>query len=291
MKIEDIRKLDLHMHSRVSDGTDEPEEILAKAREAGLDLFALSDHDAYMGCERIVKARVEGDPHFLTGIEFSCRDEGGKYHILGYGYDPDAAAIRAVVEKGHGFRMEKLKGRLDFLKEEYGFDFSPEDVRGLFALSNPGKPHIANLMVKYGYVGSKEEGIREFLNKKRFPTVYVRPEEAIRGILESGGIPVLAHPVYGSGEELILGEELRERLAHLLAFGLQGLEAYYSGFTKRMQAETLSLAEEFGLYVTAGSDYHGKNKLVILGDTNLNDAADAAPGLARFLEAVRDKIY
>ncbi|MBO6039968.1 MAG: PHP domain-containing protein, partial [Oscillospiraceae bacterium] len=87
-------KIDLHMHSTVSDGTDAPEEILARVREAGITLFAVTDHDAVKAGRIIPPLLTEGDPAFLTGAEFSCRDEEGKYHILGYGYDPDAEPVR-----------------------------------------------------------------------------------------------------------------------------------------------------------------------------------------------------
>ena len=86
------------MHSKVSDGTDTPEELVQNVARAGLDLFALSDHDAIHGCLRVIEARREGDPHFLTGVEFSCEDEGGTYHILGYGYDLESGSINAVIE-------------------------------------------------------------------------------------------------------------------------------------------------------------------------------------------------
>ena len=110
-------KIDLHMHSTVSDGTDTPEEILARVREAGIALFAVTDHDAVKAGRIIPPLLAEGDPAFLTGAEFSCRDEEGKYHILGYGYDPDAEPIRKLVETGHGLRMNKVQARLDFLKK------------------------------------------------------------------------------------------------------------------------------------------------------------------------------
>lgn len=281
-----MRKIDLHMHSTVSDGTDTPPELLARVREAGLGLFALSDHDAIKGYGMLCALRREGDPRMLSGVEFSCRDELGKYHILGYNYDPNGASIRAVVELGHRYRMKKVAARLDFIRDRFGFVFPEEELQALLALDNPGKPHIGNLMVKYGYAPSKESAIRDFIDQARFPGEYVRPEEAIRGILGSGGIPVLAHPSYGSGGELIVGEEMDARLRRLIGFGLQGVEGFYSGFTPKLGEETLAFAGKYDLYVTAGSDYHGRNKLVALGDTNLDRVPAMPDGLKRFLKAV-----
>ena len=276
--------IDLHMHSTLSDGTDTPEQLLGKVIEAGIGVFSVTDHDG-VGAGRILPALLpEGGPRFLPGVEFSCRDEGGKYHILGYGFDPAGEAVNAVVERGHAIRMKKVTARLDALKAEHGFTFPQEEIDRLLALDNPGKPHIGNLMVKYGYAPSKEDAIERVLNRLHTPKEYVRPEEAIAGILGSGGVPVLAHPFYGSGDELILGAEMEERLSRLIGFGLKGIEAFYSGFTDKMRLQALALADRFDLLVTAGSDYHGSTKMVALADTGLADEVPAR--LLRFLEVV-----
>ena len=283
----DIGRIDLHMHSAVSDGTDSPAEILARVREAGLSVFALTDHDAVKGCGAIRALLQPGDPRLIPGAEFSCQDGLGKYHILGYGFDPDSEPIREVLALGHRYRMEKLQARLAFLAEDYGFGFPEEEVRALEALDNPGKPHIGNLMVKLGYAADRSEAIVKYINRRNYPDKYVQPGEAIGAILAGGGIPVLAHPAFGSGEETILGDDMDRRIRHLLSFGLQGLECFYSGFSPKLRRETLAFAEKYGLYITAGSDYHGKNKLVALGDIGLHwTALVAPPGLKRFLADV-----
>ena len=282
-----IERIDLHMHSTVSDGTDSPREILAKVKALGLDLFALTDHDAVEGSRELWETRSNDDPAFLTGAEFSCRDEGGKYHILGYGYDPDAAAIVQEVALFHSMRMEKVKARLDFLRDTFGFTFSEEDLSELLSMKNPGKPHIGNLMVKYGYAESRAEAINTYINKKKFPSTYIEPGEAIKAILASGGIPVLAHPAYGAGDDLILDDDLEKRVLHLMDLGLRGVEAYYSGFSETIQEQLLSIAERRDLYVTAGSDYHGTNKMIALGDTNLASTKGATVCLHRFLAEIR----
>ena len=79
------------MHSTVSDGTDRPEEILKLVKEAGIELFSITDHDAVKACTSIREKWKKGDPAFITGAEFSCKDDQGKYHILGYGYDLKAS--------------------------------------------------------------------------------------------------------------------------------------------------------------------------------------------------------
>ena len=282
-------RIDLHMHSIASDGTDTPEQLLEHIREAGIEMFSLTDHDAFKGCRTIRELLREGDPVFVDGIEFSCRDEEGKYHILGYGYDPGAEPIRNLVELAHSYRMQKFAARLERLGEEFGIRFSEKETAALMKLNNPGKPHIANLMIKHGYAETVGQAMRDFLNKLHIPSRYISAETAILAILASGGVPVLAHPSYGTGDDIIVGEDMDRIIRHLTEFGLKGLEAYYSGFTDRLIRENLENAERYGLYVTAGSDYHGKQKMIRLGETNLKRVSDAADGLKRFVDLMLSK--
>ncbi len=279
--------IDLHIHTSVSDGTDAPKELIGLVKQAGIGLFSVTDHDAVKGCKTILELLKDGDPAFLPGVEFSCKDEYGQYHILGYGYDINAKPINETVDKGHGFRLSKLQKRFDFLKSEFGFEFSDEDVSAVFALDNPGKPHVGNLMVRYGYAATKEEAIKKYINRFHSIDEYIRPEEAIEAITKSNGIPVLAHPSYGKGDELIQGSEMDGRLRRLMEYGLLGVEAFYSGFSPKLQKEMLDFADKYSLYVTAGSDYHGNNKLVVLADTNLPDVSDYPKGLIAFLKKIK----
>lgn len=284
--MKDIRKLDLHMHSCVSDGSDTPEELIAAVKLAGMDLFSLTDHDAISGCKVIRSLLKETDPAFVNGVEFSCRDEEGKYHILGFDYDPEAPSINDVVDLGHSLRMNKAKVRVDYVVNVLGLKLPEEEINDFLALPNPGKPHLGNLLVKYGYAPDMHEAIQNYINKAKTPKAYVSPECAIEGIRKAGGIPVLAHPVFGSGGERIRGEEMETRLRRLMDFGLEGVEAYYSEFTQDMTCEMLDLAARYGLYVTAGSDYHGSNKQIPIGGNNLENAGSAPKGLKDFLERV-----
>ena len=97
------------MHSTISDGTNTPEELLALVRDAGIPLFAVTDHDAIKAYGIIREIRTAEDPYLISGVEFSCRDELGHYHILGYGYDPDSTPVQNVVKHGHQLRMKKVK--------------------------------------------------------------------------------------------------------------------------------------------------------------------------------------
>ncbi|MBQ7172736.1 MAG: PHP domain-containing protein [Clostridia bacterium] len=284
-----FQKIDLHMHTTVSDGTDTPKELLDNVKKAGIEFFSVTDHDAVKAGKILLGILGKEDPAFVPGIEFSCQDELGKYHILGYGFDPDHPAIQSALRHGHDLRMSKLDKRLAFLEEKFGFVFSKEDKNSIFAVDNPGKPHIANMMVRYGYAKTKEEAILDYINKAPGKSEHIRPPEAISGILGAGGIPILAHPFYGSGDELILGDEMEARLLRLIEMGLRGVEAYYSGFTKKMRVQMCELATRYDLYITAGSDYHGTNKLVTLGDTGLSEETEYPSGLCRFIDDILQK--
>lgn len=281
-----IPAIDLHMHSTFSDGTDTPEEILANVKKAGIDIFSLTDHDESRGAallKELVKAEPDS-PTFLTGAEFSCRDEYGRYHILGHNYDPDSASMIEITGLFHQIRIGKVKARIEALKEEKGFVFSEEDLAALLANRNPGKPHIGNLMVKYGYAPDRNTAIDQ-INRLKVKSRRVRPEEAIDAILKGGGIPTLAHGFYGDGDQLLMADELEERVARLAGYGLKGLECFYSGFSEKMTDTSLRLANKYGLLVTAGSDYHGKNKLVRIGDTGAGAYKEEIFGHVRpFLE-------
>ena len=114
------------MHSTVSDGTDTPPELLQHVREAGIALFSLTDHDAVKGCAMIRNIRSEDDPKLLTGVEFSCRDMHGQYHILGYNFDPNSPSVTDIVELGHRYRITKVMARIDFIRDKFGFEFSDQ---------------------------------------------------------------------------------------------------------------------------------------------------------------------
>ena len=279
------------MHTVISDGTDTPEIILKKVKAADIQLFSVTDHDAVKSSSAFRELLRKGDPFYLTGVEFSCKDEAGRYHILGYGYRPDAKSMLNLVETSHNIRMQKVKGRLDILEQEYGFSFPEEEIQKLFSLDNPGKPHIGNLMVKYGYAESMNQAICDYLNKLHMRSAYIRPEQAIEAILAGSGIPVLAHPCFGDGRQYVRGGDMENRLRRLTGFGLKGVEAFYSGFDAELRSEMVAFAEQFDLYVTAGSDYHGTNKTVVLGDTGLDQVTELPERMKRFLEDAGDRMY
>ncbi len=285
MKTETFFHPDLHLHSRCSDGTDSPEELLQNVRDAGVDIFSLTDHDAVRGCDIISDSLRSGDPAFITGVEFTCEDQWGRYHLLGYGYDNSLPAVRELVENTHAYRMQKAYNRIAFLKEQYGFVFTEEEELSLLSKENPGRPHFVALLLSKGLIESKEVGFALFKSYNKVdPTI--TPELAIDAILQSDGIPVLAHGILSDGSRLLSEEQINARVQRLTDAGLKGLECYYSSYTPEQQSIMCELTKRFDLLPTAGSDYHGKNKTVAIGETQCMDGAS----LQRFYEAIFPRI-
>ena len=205
--------------------------------------------------------------------------------MLGYGFDGSKPAIREAVAFSHHSRILKMQNRFGYLKEKYGFTFTDEERAELLALKNPGRPHFVAMMLKKGYVRTKDEGFEAF-EGYHGSEPSLSPEEAIDAILRSGGIPVLAHGILADGAKKLTEEEITARVERFRAAGLMGLECYYATFTPRQKEIMLDLADRFGLLVTAGSDYHGGNKQVMLGQTNDPDPAR----LQGFYDTIADRI-
>ncbi len=258
--------VDLHTHSTASDGTDTPQQLLEKARTQGICTIALTDHDTIAGVKQIMNAAPKGMT-FIPGIEFSCRANSGKCHILGYGCDMDHPDFLEALKEGTLLRAAKLNARLSFLCD-YGCRFPDEEIDKLHQMSSVGKPHLGNLMVKYGYAENKDTAIREVINLCPTASDRILAEMAVNAILASGGVPVWAHPLGGEGEKTIGEEKFGVMLHELTTYGLKGLECFYSKYTMSDCERLEEIASNHGLLTSGGSDYHGTNKTVQLGTLN-----------------------
>lgn len=268
--------IDLHMHTTASDGTDTPEGLAKKAMEAGIRIFAVTDHDTTQGADAL-KDRVPDGMVFIPGIEFSCRAQAGKCHILGYHCDTQNAVFRAAVDEGKALRKAKLDRRLAYLRDEKGIVFPPEALDGLARLSSVGRPHLASLLISCGYASDRQQAMEMAdcpSGNSRIPA-----RTAVLAILASGGVPVWAHPMGGEGERPVSREQFGQMLKELTGYGLKGLECYYSRYPMEVCRQLAEIAEERGLLVSGGSDYHGGNKTVRMGSLN----ADGEPVGAELL--------
>lgn len=262
--------IDLHMHSTVSDGTDSPEELIRNVKKAGIETYALTDHDTIKGAlmaERILEDSKQ-DLEFFRGIEFSCEtDDEQKQdcHLLGFEYDPKDPVFAEAAEDAHQIRMDKTENRLKALKE-HGIRLSEEDVETLRNIPSPGKPQIADYMLKNGFPGDRNQAIDyigKIEKKMRMPSGAV-----IRAIIHSGGIPVWAHPLGETFRDRISYEECDRRMRLLIGEGIMGIECWYSKYGREDVDFLLRQADKYHLLISGGSDYHGSRKTVKLGQLN-----------------------
>ncbi|SDD98850.1 hypothetical protein SAMN02799630_04277 [Paenibacillus sp. UNCCL117] len=271
---------DLHTHTIASDGTGTPSHNVQLAAAAGLAAVAVTDHDTVGGLEEALAAAQTYGITVVPGIEISTIHEGIDIHVLGYWIDWRNSVFLERLEQLRGVRDRRNEMIIERLCG-LGLDITMDDVLASVSSlkregDSIGRPHIADALVRKGYVGSMEEAFERYLG--RGGAAYanpprITPAEAIRWIREAGGAPVLAHPgLYGC-------DELIPKLA---ARGLAGLEAYHSDHTPEQEGVYAAIAREHGLLITAGSDYHGERGGVVFH----------APIGARRIEAsVIDQLY
>ena len=262
-----MNKTDLHLHTTASDGSDTPSELIELARRCGMDVISITDHDTIAGLGEAL-AVPQTDVKIITGIEFSCRHfaQGGfDCHILGSGFDPNSEHILGAIRHGREMRHFKLGERIKYLKEKFGIEFDTSELEWLYSLNSAARPHLARLIIKRGLADSVADAIDKYLKGGGFPDDRIDAQEAISAIIRAGGVAVYAHPIGGEREERLSHDELLPRVKTLAAMGLGGLECYYSRYSKADEDMLVSMAEELGLLISGGSDYHGRNKTVRFG--------------------------
>ncbi|NIM04693.1 MAG: PHP domain-containing protein [Armatimonadetes bacterium] len=243
-------RIDLHLHTTCSDGTLSPAETVKEALRRGLSIIAITDHDTAVGIAPALEAASGTGLRVVPGIELNTDYKGQEVHILGYGIDPEAEALRDAHQRMVDARHQRnlaILGRLEAL----GMGLDVKRVEEIAQGEIVARPHIAKAMVEAGHVGSLQEAFDRFL-KKGAPAFVEResltPQEACQAILRSGGLPVLAHAGKADYEVLI---------KELLPFGLRGIEAYHTDHSAAQQVKLRNMAERFNLLTTGGSDSHG----------------------------------
>lgn len=261
--------VDLHLHSTASDGTDAPTELAVLLQTLGIHTFALTDHDTKEGINQL-KSTIQRGVTLIPGIEFSCRMTNGKCHILGYGYDAEHPAFRAALAEGAALRRAKIDQRLAFLQKR-GIRFPDNEIKQLYLMPSVGKPHLANMMVRFGYAKTMQEAIENTINLCHTGPTRILAKTAVQAIADAGGVPVWAHPLGGVGEKEIDPVQFEAMLDELTGYGLKGLECFYSNYSMPHCEELENIAKTRNLLISGGSDYHGKNKNIEPGTLNAAD--------------------
>ena len=257
--------VDMHLHSRYSDGSDSVHSLVEKLIENGFTTFSLTDHDSVNGIPELLSC-ANGRAKAIPGVEFSCMDEKARCHILAYHFDTKNPHIQSLVDQGDALRRKNFENRKNHLEKKHGIIFTEDELAWLFSLPKIGKPHIAKVLIARGLAKDTQEVIRKYLDGCKDHDERLQAREVISGILAAGAIPVWAHPLGGEGEKHLTEEEFSSLAKRLIAHGIKGMECYYSRYTKDEITFLLQKADEFHLAVSGGSDYHGANKTVMLGE-------------------------
>ncbi|MCF6745274.1 phosphatase [Blastococcus sp. KM273128] len=260
-------RIDLHTHSSVSDGTDDPAGLLAAARAAGLDVVALTDHDTTAGWAAAEAHRPAGLT-VVPGMELSCRwfpaDEPPvSVHLLGYLFDPLHPAFAAERAR---LRDERL-GRGERIVAALAADGYPVVWEEILAASGGGvvgRPHVARALVRAGVADSVDHAFATLLNH-RSPYYVTKADtdvrEGIALVRAAGGVPVFAHGL-ATKRGRVVGDDA---IAAMAAAGLLGLEVDHPDHSDAERAHLRGLAADLGLLTTGSSDYHGTNKTTPIG--------------------------
>ena len=248
--------IDLHMHSTASDGTDTPEQLITKCAKLNLQYSSITDHDTIDAQEQAAGTAKKYGIKYLTGVEFSVMHEG-ELHILGYGIDIASSHFRAELEILRESRLERIDLILQKL-HACNISISRADVVRNASGNTLGRPHVALALIEKGYASDFTEAFNKYLNEEGLCYVKRRklnPEDAIRLILDAGGMAVLAHPKF------IRTRNLEGLVVEMKAMGLAGIEAFYPAHNDQEVQRFEELAKKHGLLVTSGSDYHGAMRM------------------------------
>ena len=247
--------VDLHTHSSASDGQYAPQELVCLAKQHGLNVLALTDHDTLDGLGEAILAGEQVGLHILRGIELGAL-EHRNLHILGYGFSADAPHLSAFCQKMKQMRHERKHRIISFLKEK-NIHISLSEVEELAGTAPIGRPHFAQVMLRHGYVSTLREAFDRYLDTEEYQQID-RFKECARLCIETihadGGKVSFAHPYQLKMENA----ELEKQLKELVSYGLDAIECYYPKHTPEQTAFYFSLAEKYGLHVTGGSDFHGE---------------------------------
>jgi 3',5'-nucleoside bisphosphate phosphatase len=246
-------RIDLHVHSNASDGTDPPAEVIRRAAGAGVDVIALTDHDTRAGLAEAGKALPPGHT-LVPGMELSCLLDDRSAHLLAYLFDPDDPALAAELSLVRDDRILRAKGMVARLAE-LGTSVTWEQVTRISGGAVVGRPHIARAMAEAGVVAAPADAFTDewIGDGGRAHVGRYAPDldRALTLVRAAGGVPVLAHP-RSPGYEI--ADEVIVRLA---AAGLAGVEVFHPDHDCAERSRLTALATSLGLVATGGSDDHG----------------------------------
>lgn len=250
-------RVDLHLHTKASDGALRPAELVEAAALIGIRVIAVTDHDSVGGIGEAREAASGLPIEVIPGIEVSTNLDGNEIHVLGYLLDADDPSLREALGRVQADRITQAHAMVERLGA-LGYPIEWDRVIAIANGGSVGRPHIARALVERGAVASVDEAFSRFLRRGGPGYVEGRtllPQEAISLIREAQGVPSLAHPIIAGASDYHL--DLERLLPMMMEAGLEGIEAYYKGYTPDITASLLAVAERYQLMPTGGSDFHG----------------------------------
>lgn len=261
--------IDLHVHTTASDGQYTPSEIIKYAAEKEFKAIAITDHDTLGGIEEAKIAAKLYNVNFIPGIEININTNRGEFHLLGLGIKETSTSMRTIIENLQNNRNSRNSQMIEKMQAD-GMNINMEDFEQEFPNTVIGRPHIAQMLVKKGIVKNSQQAFDKYLAQGRKYFVQragTNLDEAIIAIRESGGVPVLAHPM-----SLYLSwGKLPDMLQNYYERGIAGLEAYHPGARKSECARLEELGKKIGYFITAASDFHGEK---VRADRKLGHTVD-----------------
>jgi predicted metal-dependent phosphoesterase TrpH len=253
-------RIDLHTHSSASDGTDTPGDLVRAAKAAGLDVVALTDHDATSGWAEAAQAADEVGITLVPGLEISTSFRHRGVHLLAYLPDPTHPPLAAALDRILAGRTARTPAIVDALRT-HGIDITEDDVRRESGGSvASGRPHVADALVRLGVSSDRGQAFTDLLNPGRpgYANRYAAPlEEMIPLVAAAGGVTVIAHP-WGRRGGTVLDEAA---IAGLRDLGLAGIEVDHQDHGPELRARLRGIASDLDLVVTGSSDHHGLGKV------------------------------
>ena len=250
-----MARIDLHLHTRYSDGSLMPAEVVGLAHQAGVTAMAITDHDIVDGIPHALNAAAPLGIEIIPGVELSSRLDGQELHVLGYFFDWQDSTFRDHLAQQRLSRNARIPQTIERLNA-VGLELSEDDIRTRAGSGSIGRPHIAQVLVDKGYVQDTREAFDRYLKEGApayVPRMLADTREVITWIRNAGGVPVLAHPTWTRCQ----GEPLFHLCASLKEAGLLGLEVFYSTHNRKQTSRYLELAKRLDLLITGGSDFHG----------------------------------
>jgi 3',5'-nucleoside bisphosphate phosphatase len=275
-----VSRVDLHIHSSISDGRYSPAELVRKSSVMEMILISITDHDNVDGvAPALAAARNFPSLTVIPGVEISTDTTEGEVHVLGYFIDytyPELLSMLETMRDSRQKRAEKMVAKL----AELGLPVDWHRVQEIAGVGSIGRPHIAQALLEKGHITTLKEAFDKYIafgGPAYVEREKLDPAGAVALLVRAGGLPVLAHPLLCPDPETMVAGLKEARLA--------GIEAYYGDYSTENTGRLARLAEKYGLITTGGSDYHGLDESA----ETMIGGADMPQAVVRKLVALAEK--